>query len=81
MPNDPSRSAKELPMAMNSPILVMLHPDSIETVVHKNQYKCECYVKKGHTREGSPWTEKDRIVYWKELLYVPNKQTICKCIL
>ena len=48
----------------------MLHPDSIETVVHKTRYKCAHYVKKGLTHEGSLWIEKDGVVYWKELLYV-----------
>ena len=66
---------------MNSSILVTLHPDSIETAIYKNQYKCERYIKKGLTCEGSPWTEKDGVVYWKELLYVPNEQTIREYIL
>ena len=51
-------------------------PDSIETLVTKNQFQTESFVKKGLKDSQSPWYTKDNLIYWKTLLYIPPNPTL-----
>ena len=55
-------------------------PISISAVASTNitshitslQYKLEQFAKEGLEKKDSPWTKQDRLVKWKNLMYIPN---------
>ena len=51
-------------------------PDSIETLVAKNQFRTESFVKKGLEDTQSPWYTRDNLIHWKTLLYIPPNPTL-----
>ena len=53
--------------------------ESIEEIVKKT--KKEMYVEEGLTRKDSPWNEREGVVYWKTLLYIPPDQKLREKIL
>ena len=48
--------------------------NSMDTRIKKIQYKMESYVREGLKQENSPWTTNNRLIKWKDLLYIPKKQ-------
>ena len=46
--------------------------ESIESMVKKPQHKREKYVSKGLTKENSHWKESEKVLFYKELLYIPK---------
>ena len=50
--------------------------NSMESRIKKVQYEMESYIRKGLEREDSNWKEINRLIHWKDLLYVPKDDKI-----
>ena len=53
--------------------------ESIEEITKRT--KKETFIEEGLKREDSPWNEKEGVVYWKTLLYIPLDQKLRERIL
>ena len=64
-------------------IWTMNTQESIEEIMKrtKKDIYIYIYIEEGLTRKDSPWNEKEGIVYWKTLLYIPPDQKLRKRIL
>ena len=51
-------------------------PDLIKTLVTKNQFQAESFIKKGLEDSQSPWYTKDDLIHWKTLLYISPSPTL-----
>ena len=54
---------------------------TIESMVEGVQHKREKYAIKGLTKEDSHWEQRDRILYYKNLLYIPKDEKIRETII
>ena len=50
--------------------------ESIESMVRKLQHKREKYATKGLTKENSQWKEKESVLLYKNLLYIPKDDAL-----
>ena len=50
--------------------------ESIESMVRKLQHKGEKYATKGLNKENSQWKEKESILLYKDLLYIPKDDVL-----
>ena len=84
-PSDPESSVgsavrsvqnNKLPQDNALAAVCLSDPDSIETLVTRNQFRAESFIKKGLEDSQSPWYTKDNLIYWKTLLYIPPNPTL-----
>ena len=54
---------------------------SITSHITSLQYKLEQFAKEGLEKKDSPWTKQDRLVKWKNLMYIPNNAKLCEDII
>ena len=60
------------------------HPavlNSVESMVKSLQHKREKYVTKGLSKENSQWKEVNKILHYKELLYIPKDDKLRETII
>ena len=50
--------------------------DSIESIVRKLQHKREKYAQKGLTKKPESWEEHDKVLFYKNLLYIPKETSL-----
>ena len=52
--------------------MLVHNSESIESMVRKLQHKREKYTTKGLSKEDSQWKEKENVLLYKKLLYIPK---------